>query len=97
MKNEVYDKLRGLVSRIDELNDSANNISDMLESLSKNGGQSKFIIYTNGENITTELPQSLSETVGKEILKCYHNLIREAQKEMNGIINGLCAYSEETE
>lgn len=97
MKNEVYDKLRGLVSRIDELNDSANNISDMLESLSKNGGQSKFIIYINGESITTELPKSLSETVGKEILKCYRNLIREAQKEMNGIINGLCADSEETE
>lgn len=56
MKNEVYDKLRGLVARIDDLSTSANNISEMLESLSKNVGQSKFIIITNGESITTELP-----------------------------------------
>lgn len=89
MKNEVYDKLRGLVSHIDELNTSANNISEILDSLSKNGGESKFIIYTNGESLTAELPQLLSETVCKDILKCYHDLIKEAQKEMNGIINGL--------
>lgn len=94
MKNEVYDKLRGLVARIDDLSTSANNISEMLESLGKNGGKSKFIIYTNGESITTELPQQLSETVGKEILKSYHDLIKEAQKEMNGIINGLYADTE---
>lgn len=94
MKNEVYDKLRGLVTRIDGLNTSANDISEMLESLSKNGGQSKFIVYTNGKSITTELSKSLSETVGKEILECYHNLIKEAQKEMNGIISGLYADTE---
>lgn len=79
------------MASIDVLNTSANNISEMLDSLNKNGGKSKFMICTNGEALTVELSQSLSETVCKDIIKCYHDLIKEAQKEMDGIISSLYA------
>lgn len=49
------------------------------------------MICTNGEALTVELSQSLSETVCKDIIKCYHDLIKEAQKEMDGIISSLYA------
>ena len=86
MKSERYDRMRGLVSRIDNLSRSADLVSEVLESVKENGGVAKIHTHTGGNNYETELSSETLKVVFSDVLDTYHNLIREAQKEMNGVI-----------
>ena len=91
MKSEKYDKMTGLVSRIDDLSRSADLVSEVLESVKANGGAAKIYTHTGGQNYETELSSETLEVVFSDVLEAYHTLIREAQKEMNGIIESTIA------
>ena len=86
MKSERYDRMRGLVSRIDNLSRSADLVSEVLESVKENGGVAKIHTHTGGNKYETELSSETLKVVFSDVLDTYHNLIREAQKEMNGVI-----------
>ena len=87
MKRESYDKAKMLLYRIDDLSSSADNMTEILESLKKNGGTAKLIVHTGGKDSTTEMTKELSETVCTEILKTYNDLIRIAKTEINNIVD----------
>lgn len=87
MKSERYDKMRELVSQIDDLSNSADLVSEVLESVKENGGTAKIHTYTGGRNYETELSSETLKVVFSDLLETYHSFIREAQKEMNVVIN----------
>ena len=89
MKRESYDKARMLVSRIDELSDSANMVSEILESVKKNGGIAKIYTHTGGTNYETELASKSLEVVFADVLNSYHALIRDAKNEIDNLIEGV--------
>lgn len=91
MKSEKYDKMKGLVSRIDDFSRSADLVSEVLESVKANGGVAKIHTHTGGRNYETELSSETLKIVFADVLKAYHALIREAQKEMNSIIESTIA------
>lgn len=94
MKYEVYGRLKCLVDRIDDLSTSAGNISKLSEEIRNDNGEANFFVCTKNGTSTTTLSKELSITICGDILGRYHELIKEAQKEMNDIINGLYAKSD---
>lgn len=87
MKKESYDKVRRLLSNIDELINSADITSGVLESVKKNGGTAKIYAHTGGETYGAEINSKTMEVVFADILHAYHDSIREKKAEINKILD----------
>ena len=87
MKTDSYNRLRDLVSKIDDMSKSADMFSEMMESIKKNGGKVKLLVNTCDKDYTTELGPKTSEAVFKEVLLSYYILAKEAKSEINSIID----------
>lgn len=87
MSREDYEKVRGLVSRIDDVSNSADITRKIIDSFNKNGGIAKLYANTEGERYETELSTDIAKIVFQEILKSYNNFILKCKNEIDEIIN----------
>ncbi len=87
MKRESYDKVRGLLSKIDELSNSADITSEILESVKKNGGTARIHTYTGGKSYETEIASKTLEVVFTDVLNTYHDLIRKNKSEIDKVLD----------
>lgn len=87
MKIDVYGRLKNSVARIDDVNTSADNISELLNQISAGKSKAKFIVYGEGGTSTTELTKETSEKICKLILEGYHDFIRKEQEQMSTVLN----------
>ena len=90
MEREKYEKIRGLVSEIDDFSRSTDNVSAIFEKYQGDSeGEAKFFLHAEGENIISELPEELTTIICNDILNFYRNRIQKAKNDMIGIIDGL--------
>lgn len=87
MSREDYEKVRGLVSRIDDVSNSANIMRKIIDGFNKNGGTARLYANTEGERYETELSVDTAKVAFQEILKSYNNFILKCKNEIDEIIN----------
>lgn len=87
MKRESYDKAKALLSKIDELSNSADMVSDILESIKEKGGIAKIYTHTDGKNYETELTSKTLEVVFADVLSAHYKLIKENKAEIDMILD----------
>lgn len=87
LKRENYDKVRSLLSKIEELSNSADMVSDILESIKEKGGIAKIYTHTDGKSYETELTSKTLELVFTNVLSTYHKLIKENKAEIDMILD----------
>lgn len=91
MKRENYDKLRNLLTRIDEISNYADKVNKIINGLEKSNDSTRVKIYAyiNGENYETELPPKLAKIAYEDILNEYHSIIIKTKNEIDSIIDSI--------
>lgn len=89
MDRNTYDKLRNLVSRVDELSSSADMVIEILSGFEKPGCSAKIFSHADRKNCQTELTSETAKKVFRDILKEYYGCIEEARQEINRIIDSI--------
>lgn len=93
-RDENYEKMRRLVSNIDDYSESAQNISKLSEKIKSGNGTAKFFVHTDEGTSTTDLSKELSIVLCNDILERYHELIRKCKEEINSIIDSMVEVKE---
>lgn len=89
MDIERREKASNLLYTINDLSESAENISSLLNEIKTNEGTARFVVHTKNGTSTTELSQRMSEKLCKEILNNYYELIRKTKDELNKVIESV--------
>ena len=87
MDNRNYYDAKNLINKIDRLSQSADNSVQAIEDFKKSPETAKLYIGANGHVSTITLTKDLAIKFLEEVLESYNLLIKEAQKEVNDIIN----------
>ena len=87
MDNRNYYGAKNLIEKIDRLSQSADNTVQAIEDFKKAQETAKLYIGANGHVSTITLTKDLAIKFLEELLESYNLLIKEAQKEVNNIIN----------
>lgn len=87
MNNRDYYGAKNLIEKIDRLSKSADSTNQTIEDFKKDPETAKMYIGANGHVSTITLTRDLAIKFLEEILESNNLLIREAQKEVNDIIN----------
>ena len=87
MDNRNYYGAKNLIEKIDRLSQSEDNTDQAIEDFKKDPETAKQYIGANGHVSTITLTKDLAIKFLEELLESYNLLIKEAQKEVNNIIN----------
>lgn len=87
MNNRDYYDAKNLIDRIDRLSKSAGEVKQAIEDFKKDPETAKLYISANRHNNTITLTKDLAIKFLEETLESYKLFIREAQKEINDIVN----------
>lgn len=82
MKREEYEKSKGILSEIDNLNESANITKEIIENIRKHGGNAKMYIRTNDRDYTIELTGEILDEAVMTILKKYNDKIKAKTRDL---------------
>ena len=87
MDNRDYYGAKNLIDRIDRLSSYAGEVKQAIEDFKKDPETAKLYVSANRHNNTITLTEDLAVKFLEETLESYNLLIREAQKEINDIVN----------
>lgn len=87
MDNRDYYDAKNLIDRIDRLSKSAGEVKQAIEDFKKDPETAKLYVSANRHHNTITLTKDLAIKFLEETLESYNLLIRDAQKEINDIVN----------